>query len=61
MASAKEQMLAVVRQQPDDSTYDELLIELAFARMLERGLADSRVKRTIGHEEMRRRIKTWRR
>jgi len=61
MASAKEQMQAVLEQQPDDSTYDELLRELAFARMVERGLADSRAKRTISHEEMGRRIKTWRR
>ena len=61
MASAKEQMQAVLQQQPDDSTYDELLRELAFARMVERGLADSRAKRTISHEEMGRRIKTWRR
>ncbi|MBM4034890.1 MAG: hypothetical protein FJ291_24370 [Planctomycetes bacterium] len=61
MASAKEQMQAVLEQQPDDSSYDELLRELAFARMVERGLADSRAKRTIRHEEMGRRIKTWRR
>ena len=59
MASAKEQMQAVLQQQPDDSTYDELLRELAFARMIERGLADSRAKRTISHEEMGRRTKTW--
>jgi len=61
MASAKKRMLAVLQQQPDDSTYDELLRELAFARMVERGLADSRAKRTISHEEMGRRIKTWQR
>jgi predicted transcriptional regulator len=61
MASAKEQMKAIIEQQPEDSSYDEILRELAFARMVERGLADSDARRTISHEEMGRRIKSWRR
>jgi predicted transcriptional regulator len=61
MASAKEQMKAIIEEQPDDSSYDEILRELAFARMVERGLADSDARRTISHEEMGRRIKSWRR
>ena len=59
MASAKEQIHTIVQQQPDDSTYDEILRELALARMVERGLEDSRAGRTIPHEEMGRRIKSW--
>ena len=31
-ASAKEQMLEVLRNQPDDSSFDELLRELALVR-----------------------------
>ena len=60
MVSAKEQMKAIIEDQPDDSSYDEILRELAFARMVERGLADSDARRTISHEEMGRRIKSWR-
>ena len=60
MASAKEQMVRIVQEQPDDSSYDEILRELAFARMVERGLMDSQTGRTVGDEEMSRRIKTWR-
>jgi len=60
MASAKEQMKAIIDQQPEDSSYDEILRELTFARMVERGLADSDARRTISHEEMGRRIKSWR-
>lgn len=55
----KERMLRTLEDQPEDSSYDELLRELAFARMIERGLADSEVGRTISHEEMGRRIATW--
>ena len=60
MVTAKEQINEVLKRQPDDSSYDEILRELAFARMVERGLADSDAGKTISHEEMGRRIKTWR-
>jgi hypothetical protein len=59
MASAKEEMARIIQEQPDDSSYDEILRELAFARMIERGLADSQARRTISDAEMRRRIRTW--
>ena len=60
MASAKEQMTKIVQDQPDDSSYDEILRELALARMIERGLEDSQAGRIISNEEMRHRISTWR-
>jgi hypothetical protein len=59
MASAKEEMTKIIQEQPDDSSYDEILRELAFARMIERGLADSQAQHTINDAEMRRRIRTW--
>ena len=60
MASAKEQVARIVQEQPEDSSYDEILRELALARMIERGLADSQAGRTISDEEMSRRIRPWR-
>ncbi len=60
MPSAKEQIAKILQDQPDDSSYDEILRELALGQMIERGLADSDAGRTISHEEMSRRIKTWR-
>lgn len=60
MDSAKEQMTKIVQEQPDDSSYDEILRELVLARMIEQGLEDSRAGRTISDEEMQRRIRTWR-
>ena len=52
--SAKDQMIHLIQVQPDDSSYDEFLRELAFARMVDRGLADSDAGRTIDHAEMKR-------
>ena len=58
--TVKERMLEIIQEQPEDSSYDEILRELAFARMVERGLADSDEGRTISSEEMEARISSWR-
>jgi predicted transcriptional regulator len=57
--TAKQKMLQLVHDQPEDSSYDEILRELAFARMVDRGLADAENGRTISHEEMKTRISSW--
>ena len=56
---AKEQIIELVRDLPDDSSYDEILQELVFARMVERGLADVQAGRVISDEEMKRTIDSW--
>ncbi len=58
-ATAKEQMLEIIREQPDDSSYEELLRELAFEQMLERGFDDADHGRTISNEEEDLRISSW--
>lgn len=59
MATAKEIMTEIIKSQPDDSSYEEILRELAFARMVEQGLEDSRKGRTISNEEIKRKISQW--
>ena len=59
MAIVKEKMKEVIESQPDDATYEEILRELTFERMVERGLADSREGRVISGEEMKHRIRSW--
>ena len=59
MESIKKRMVEIIQGQPDDSSYDEILRELAFERMVERGLADSDTHHTISNQEMKRRIRTW--
>jgi len=55
----KEVMIRTIEDLPEDSSYEEILRELAFARMVERGLADSVAGRTASHEEIGRRIASW--
>ena len=59
MPATKEKMTQIIQDQPDDSTYDETLRELAFARMIDRGLKDSRANNIFSNEEMEHRIQTW--
>ena len=58
MSNAKEKMTEVIQSQPDDATYEEIMRELAFERMIERGLSDSRSGRVISNEKMECRIRT---
>lgn len=39
--------------------FDEILRELAVARMIDRGFRDSQAGQTISDEELRHRIKPW--
>ena len=59
MSSLKVRMTEIIQEQPEDATYEEIMRKLAFERMVERGLADSRTRRVISNEEMARRIRPW--
>jgi len=59
MSAVKERMTEVILEQPEDSSYEEILRELAFEQMIERGLKDSREGKVISSEEMSGRIKAW--
>ena len=59
MATAKEHISEIIKRQPEDSSYDEIVRELAFDLMVHRGLKDSDAHRTISNEEMQHRIETW--
>ena len=59
MSTVKEWVQEVIKAQPDDASYEEIMRELAFDRMIARGLADSRAGRVIDNSEMERRIGQW--
>ena len=59
VSSAKEAMIDIIGRQPDDSSYDEILRELAFARMVQRGLDDSDAGRTLSDDDVKRKMDSW--
>lgn len=61
MSTVKEELARLIQGQPEDSTREEIVRELAFNLMVERGLADSDAKRLVSNEDMQRRIRAWQR
>jgi predicted transcriptional regulator len=60
MSDVKNAMTAIIARQPEDSTYEEILRELAYSRMIQRGIDDADVGRTSTDEEIKRKIESWR-
>ncbi len=59
MSTAKDELTRIIQEQPDDSTHEEIVRELAFHLMVQRGIADSDAARTISNDEMLHRIRSW--
>ena len=59
MATVKEELKALLDQQPEDSSREELIRELAFHAMIQRGLTDSDETNTLSNEELAGRIRSW--
>ena len=59
MKAPKTQIKKILDRLPEDSSYDEILKELAFFKIVERGLKDSKNGKIITNEDMKKRIKSW--
>ena len=59
MSTAKEDLRELLDQQPEDSSSEEIVRELAFHVMVQKGLADSDARNTITNEQMASRIRKW--
>lgn len=59
MLSIKNSAKKIIDDLPDDVSYDELIKELLFKRMIERGVKDSKRNRITADEEFEKEIKKW--
>ena len=59
MTAPKIEAKRVIDSLPEDTSYDEILKELAFDRMIQRGLKDSKENKTISNQEMKNKINKW--
>jgi len=59
MTTAKDELRVILNEQPDDSTSEELVRELAFHIMVQRGLVDVDAGRVISNKQMKHRILSW--
>jgi predicted transcriptional regulator len=59
MSTVKDELTQLIQAQPEESTHEDIVRELAFHVMIQRGLADSDAQRVISNDEMTRRIRSW--
>lgn len=59
MSTAKDQIKQILDSQPDDSSYDEIMREIVFKHMINKGIEDVEKGRIISNEEMGDKIKGW--
>ena len=59
MSSIKKTMIDIINKQPDDSSYVEILQELSFVNMVNRGLDDSQNDKITDHNKLIDDIKKW--
>jgi len=54
----KQELMEVIRQQPDASSAEDIVREVVFHVMVQRGLADSDAGRLVSNEQMGQRIRS---
>ena len=59
MMTVKERTKSMIDDMPDDVSIDEILKELAFQLMIDRGLEDSEQQRILSDAEMEHEIEQW--
>ena len=59
MSTAKEELTRLIAGPSDDGSQEEIVRELAFHVMVERGRADSDAKPAMSNEDMGHRIWSW--
>ncbi len=57
--TAKEEILVLMEQIPDDLTVDEALEQLQLLYDVQKGLEEARRGETVSHEEAKRMIEEW--
>jgi predicted transcriptional regulator len=59
MKTAKEEVLEIVRDLPDESSYEDIQYHIYVRAKIEKSLADADAGRLIDHEEVERRATKW--
>lgn len=59
MSVVKDRIMRIVRDQPEESSYDDILKELAFARMIDKGIEDADYNRIRSNSDVANLIDSW--
>lgn len=56
---ARKAAIEIIRRQPADASFDDVLRALAFHRVVDKGLADAEAGRVMSNESFRRKLRSW--
>lgn len=56
MTAVKEEAIKLIKNLPDEITWDDLIYEFYVKEKIERGLKDIEEGRTVSHEEIKKRF-----
>ena len=59
MSTAKQEVLRLLDQIPDDATFEDIQYHIYVREKIERGLQDVEEGRVVSEEEMERRMQKW--
>ncbi|GAI94744.1 unnamed protein product [marine sediment metagenome] len=59
MKTVKKNVLEVIKNLPDDSSYEDIMEKIYFMQKVEAGLKDVDEGRVIPHEEVKKRLAKW--
>jgi predicted transcriptional regulator len=59
MSPAQTHLIDLIRCQPEDATWDHLLEQILLQRMVDEGMEDVRMGRTVSNEAALEKIRSW--
>jgi predicted transcriptional regulator len=59
MATVKEQVIAMIRSLPEESSVDDIMAELYFRLKVDAGIQELDEGKGISHEEVKKRLSRW--
>ncbi len=59
MKTVNQNVLEVIENLPDDSSYEDIMEKIYFMQKVEAGLKDVEEGRVIPHEEVKKRLTIW--
>ncbi len=59
MTAPKDEAKKIIDSLPEDTTYEEILRELAFDKMIQRGLDDVKNGKIVSNQKMKETIAQW--
>lgn len=59
MSPIQDHLVDLIRQQPEDATWDQLMEQILIQHMVDEGLEDVRAGRTLFNEDALAKIRSW--